>query len=80
MEGFYKAIQALHKLCKIIAEKHSDKKRSKKEEELDVLKQSFEDISVISDMSSLDTNEEYVVEAWNSYQVNTEYNYKGRDQ
>ena len=67
LDGFYQGIRALHQLCKIIAEKSNhDKKKS----ELNVLlHQSSEDISVVSEMSSFNTNEEYVVESWNSYQV-----------
>ena len=67
LDGFYQGIRALHRLCRIIAEKSNhDKKKS----ELNVLlHQSSEDISVVSEMSSFNTNEEYVVESWNSYQV-----------
>ena len=68
LDGFYKAIRFLHKVCNIIAEKSSQEK--KKTSDLNVLlHQSSEDISVVSEMSSFNTNEEYVVESWNSYQV-----------
>ena len=67
LDGFYKAIKALHEVCKLIAEKSS---HEKKKSDLNVLlHQSSEDISVVSEMSSFNTNEEYVVESWNSYQV-----------
>ena len=70
LDGFYKAIRFLHKVCNIIAEKSSQEK--KKTSDLNVLlHQSSEDISVVSEMSSFNTNEEYVVESWNSYQVKT---------
>ena len=72
LEGFFKVILALHKLCNIIAEKHSDKRivyAREKEKDLNVLNQSFDDISVVSEMSSYNTNDDYVVESWNSYQV-----------
>ena len=67
LDRFYKAIKALHEVCKLIAEKSS---HEKKKSDLNVLlHQSSEDISVVSEMSSFNTNEEYVVESWNSYQV-----------
>lgn len=67
LDGFYKAIRAVHQVCNIIAEKSS---HEKKKSDLDVLlHQSSEDISVVSELSSFNTNEEYVVESWNSYQV-----------
>ena len=70
LDGVYKAIRALHKVCNIILEKSShEKKKSDVEKNLNVLHRSSEDISVVSEMSSFNTNEEYVVESWNSYQV-----------
>ena len=45
-----------------------------------LLHQSSEDISVVSEMSSFNTNEEYVVESWNSYQVHIKVLNVKRDQ
>ena len=77
LDGFYKAIRFLHKVCNIIAEKSSQEK--KKTSDLNVLlHQSSEDISVVSEMSSFNTNEEYVVESWNSYQVKLGVEHRAR--
>ena len=74
LDGFYKLLLALHKLCQRIAVAHISDKRSvyarDRERDSNVLNQSCDDISVVSEMSSLNTSEEYVVESWNSYQVN----------
>ena len=70
LDGFYQAIKALYKLCAFIAETSRQEKKLEDEKYLNVLlHQSSEDISAVSEMSSFNTNEEYVVESWNSYQV-----------
>ena len=67
LDGFYNAAIFLHKFCKSLKSSH-EKKKSDETKTLNILHQSSEDVSVVSEMS-FNTNEEYVVESWNSYQV-----------
>ena len=70
LDGFYNAAIFLHKFCKSLKSSH-EKKKSDETKTLNILHQSSEDVSVVSEMS-FNTNEEYVVESWNSYQVRRE--------